>query len=206
MASSSSQGGRLPTGFQEVAWLEGNGTQYCVTNYCPQFNVNEKTVIKGDVTVTGQSVPYFDILATWVNGSTAVGYGVIISNNAFHFYDGYTSDANVQIETTPIDFHYELNVSNYILNNTSLNKTDRTVNNTTYPFIIGARNVNGSITVYNKGVRIKAFSIYNADQLLTEIIPCYRASDNVAGFYETGTQAFLTNQGSGADWIIGPTV
>lgn len=206
MASSSTAHGRLPTGFKEVTWLEGSGTQYCVTTYCPQFNVSEKTVIKGDVTVTAQSVPYFDILATWVNGTTAVGYGVIISNNAFFFYNGSIASSSVPITTVPIDFHYELNVSNYILNNTTLPKSDVTVNNTTYPFYIGARNINGSIAVYNQNVRIKAFSIYNDDQLLTELIPCYRTSDNVAGFYDTGTQTFLTNQGSGADWIIGTVV
>lgn len=206
MASYPLPHGRLPSGFREVEWLQGTGTQYCVTNYCPQFNVNEKTVIKGDVTVTNQGNPYFDILATWVSGSTVVDYGVIISNSAFFFYNGATAAASVPIATVPIDFHYELNVSNYILNETTLTKQDRTVNNTTHPFYIGATNINGSIHVYNQNVRIKAFSIYNGEQLLTEIIPCYRKSDNVAGFYDTASQSFLTNQGAGADWIIGTVV
>lgn len=205
MIPSSSQG-RLPAGFQEVAWLEGNGTQYCITNYCPQYNVNEKTVIKGDVTVTGQSVPYFSLVASLISGSTNVSYGVTVSNSAFFFYNGSSSASNILLGTLPNDFHYELNVSDYILNDTTLNRPATTVNNTTYPFIIGARRVGSNITVYNKGVRVKPFSIYNDNQLLTELIPCYRESDNVAGFYETGTQSFLTNQGSGADWIIGPVV
>lgn len=206
MASSPLPHGRLPARYREVEWLQGTGTQYCVTNYCPQFNVNEKTVIKGDVTVINQGNPFFDIMATWVNGSTAVGYGVMISNSAFFFYNGSTGDTSIPIASVPIDFHYELNVSNYILNDRTLPKWDRTVNNTTYPFIIGARSLNGSISVYNQNVRIKEFYIYNENQLLSEIIPCYRKSDNVAGFYETGTQTFLTNLGSGTDWIVGPVV
>ena len=77
--------------------------------------------------------------------------------------------------------------------------------------LIGAYvNTSGNRVISNSGVLIKYLAIYYDDALLCELIPCYRKSDNKAGFYLTnppsGSSNFIANSNSGSDWLIGPVV
>jgi len=50
-----------------------------------------------------------------------------------------------------------------------------------------------------------ATKIYQARDLVGDFIPARRNSDGVLGMYDTVTQTFLTNGGTG-DFIAGPVV
>jgi len=61
----------------------------------------------------------------------------------------------------------------------------------------------GSIDKY---VRIYSYSVKNsADALIKNLVPVRRNSDNVVGMYDTVTQTFFTNAGTGT-FIAGPAV
>ena len=72
---SSAADSRLPTGFREVQWLQGTGTQYCVTDIYPIYDSNDYTSIKGDFTVLDRENSRFSIATYWVQSTNAYRYG-----------------------------------------------------------------------------------------------------------------------------------
>ena len=50
----------------------------------------------------------------------------------------------------------------------------------------------------NSKLRLGYFKVYSGSTLLADYIPCYRKSDNVAGFYDVVSESFKVNQGTGS--------
>ena len=216
MKHTSSHQGGLPNGYDEVEWLRGSGTQYCETSYSAVFNSNFYQTIKGDIIVFNDNNNCsFAIADSWVGAENQM-VGVKCDRTYFSFYYGrqnsdYQTISISQFGAYPIDIHYELNATNVKANNIVINKSlSEYASPLSDHFLIGAyKNNQGVITVANEGVYIKKFALYNEIdglELISEFIPCYRRQDHKPGFYETGTQTFLQNLGSGYDWIIGPVV
>ena len=222
MIGSSQSQSILPKEYREVQWLRGTGTQYCRTSYAPHVMQGDyrNSSIRGSLTVLNRNTAKLAILADDMYGGTVNGHtrlGIKINNQTFSFDYGFLPDDKEKsyglssYGTENIDLTYELNRvnSNYsmILNNTTPFVAYGGNMANFYPYLIGAY-YSGleQITVLNQDVLIEKLSIYEGDDLISEIIPCYRKSDNKAGFYETGTGLFLTNQGSGSDWLIGPNM
>ena len=109
----------------------------------------------------------------------------------------------------PLRIHFELRSNKLILNEHEISRPVTVFEQSTNPFCIG---VLTSGSVLDNDVEIKPITIYNrmSHTILTELIPCYRISDDKAGFYQTkipsGGTHFLTNRASGTDWVIGPVV
>lgn len=53
--------------------------------------------------------------------------------------------------------------------------------------------------------KYKATMMYSGTTLLREFYPCYRKSDNVAGFWDKANEVFYTNAGTGT-FVVGPDV
>ena len=217
--SSSQSPSRIPTEYQEVQWLRGTGVQYCDTGYYPISSASNFTSIKGDVTVLDLSVSKLAIAGNDISGGNYYeSSGIKIGNSNFVFYAGVENDtytirtfALADYGTAPLNLHYENNDYNVVLNDTSSNRPQQQFGNIYNTILIGAyRNSSGNIVIHNENVNIKAFSIYNKDTLLTDVIPCYRKSDRKPGFYVTNPrnsgQYFITNLGNSSDWLIGNKV
>lgn len=175
-------GGRLPSEYQEVEWVGADGNQYINTLITPKST--QEYYIKYQILWGGNQV-YF--------GSRTSG--------------GYESSRN-QVFLNP-------NVSTVGLRLGSMYSAVRsfdavtvyedTINHTDYPsnyddtgtrpFYLFALNV-GSANAKARG-RIFAFTITNNGVKELEFIPCYRKSDDVIGMYDTVTQTFYTNSGTG---------
>ena len=229
---SASPHGRLPTGFREVEWLQGSGTQYCETDILPVFSNSHFTSIKGDFTVLNKQNSRFKIGTNWYQTysgvSSAFGF-----NNSFSYVhklpqDTYESDIiiqyglisaanytqNISNYVYPLDVHYEINKNNLIVNQTTSSKYSdvqySAIN--TRPILIGAGYTGSSadpINVINTLTKVKKFYIYDNDTLMYEFIPCYRTSDNKTGFMKItvadGSTTFFPSIGED-EWIIGPVV
>ena len=209
----SSHQSRLPDEYQEVEWLRGTGTQYCTTDYPIVYNSANKTVIKGDITVLSLSSKAA-IGNRWSeNGSAkryAISYGETGSQGyAFIHYGSNTVNVNTPLGSNfPIDIHYEIGVDSLVINDQIFTRQSIA------DFDSGTEHINiGYIPVlghYATNAEFKAFSIYDNNTLLTEVIPCYRKSDSKPGFYQTnvpeGGTNFITNLGTSTDWLIGPNV
>ena len=221
MIGSSQSESIVPREYREVKWLRGSGTQYCITSYTPHVMQGDyrNSSIRGSLTVLNRNTAKLAILADDNYGGTVNGHtrlGIKINNQTFSFDYGFQPDnreTNYGLSnygTENIELSFELNRvnSNYsmILNENTFTGYGGNMANF-YPYLIGAYYTGlEQISVLNQDVLIKKLSIYESDSLISEIIPCYRKSDNKAGFYETGTGLFLTNQGSGSDWLIGPNM
>ena len=231
MIPSSSQG-RLPTGFKEVEWLQGTGTQYCVTDIYPvNDNSTNFIAVRGNLTVLNKQNSSFTLGTYWRQTSSGSTYSYrydcryIYAHQITQQSDTYkglfliedtrtNGAAHVTFDFTnyvfPVDVHYELNKTNVVVNNSSYNKQTMLAYNSTKPLIIGGTyNTNDDVSVANTQVRVKSFTVYNVDTLLYEFVPCYRTSDHKTGFMKItvadGSTEFFPNQGTD-EWIIGPTV
>lgn len=231
MIPSSSQG-RLPTGFKEVEWLQGTGTQYCVTDIYPvNDNSTNFIAVRGNVTVLDKQNSKFTLGTSWGQSSGGIAYTYRyqckyayvhqITSQSESYKGLFTiedarsnSAAHVNFDFTnyvfPVDIHYELNKRNVVVNDASYNKqTMLAYNDTTRPLIIGGTYATGEVSIANTQVRVKSFTVYNVDTLLYEFVPCYRTSDHKTGFMKItvadGSTEFFPNQGTD-EWIIGPTV
>ena len=223
MLISSQENSRLPKEYREVLWLRGTGTQYCRLSYAPRIYPSDSkySSIRGDITVldinsSELAIMADDVYGGTVNGHTRFGIDVASSNITFDYgfqpANKYKSYSLSGYGTAPLDIHYELNTGsprNIMVNENTYNLSAYDVENMSYfnAYLIGGFYNNlTDITIRNNNTLIKAFSIYQDGELVSDIIPCYRKSDNKAGFYETGSDTFLVNLGTGSDWLIGPNV
>lgn len=225
MLISSATESRIPNEYREVQWLRGTGTQYCETNFVPKIypNTNNYSGIKGDITILNLNNSKLSIMADDIYGGSAsqgrTRFGIEINNGNFTFDYGFLGASAYPSPSTksyllsnfgsaPLDLHYEINIydGNIKLNNVSY--PIYSGNTTSFNKLLIGAYYSGlsNISVLNENTLIKAFSVYEKNELIGEYIPCYRKSDNKAGFYETSTGIFLTNLGSGSDWLVGPKV
>lgn len=223
MLSSSAQG-RLPQEFREVQWLQGSGTQYCLTDIYPVYSSNDYTSIKGDFTVLDRENSRFSIATYWVQSSSACRYGCTFSyaywsqtgtyQSTLSFYFGRTNQGNALVnysnDVYPLDIHFEINKENVVHNGGTSTKPYVTAYSSTRPLVIGGmQGSDGTVNVSNTQTRYKEFRIYNNDTLLCEFVPCYRKSDNKTGFMKInaadGSTEFFPNLGTD-EWIIGTIV
>lgn len=222
---SASAKSRLPTGFREVQWLQGSGTQYCVTDIYPVYDANNYTAIRGDFTALDAQNSKFEIGALWLASGSSYRYGCAFSYaqtvsqgtyapTLFFFFGKYNqgnATSNYSNFVYPLDVHFEINANNLVHNGgTSTKPTGISTYSATRPLVIGGmQNTDGTVNITNTQTRYKEFKIYNNNTLLYEFVPCYRKSDNKTGFMKItvadGSTEFFPNMGTD-EWIIGSVV
>ena len=209
---------RVPEEYQEVAWLRGSGTQWC---YLPRgYSIgldsdNHFHGIKGDIELlTSTQYTKFVIIAESGNPNQIgytywrirVNYGTL--TELYHPQDGYQQSDISHSASGSLIYHFEINKNSMVINDSIL----------AYPYIPTGSYYNDYIsigrmsgTIENNNVLIKGIQLTYDDNVILELIPCYRKSDNKAGLfywidYSQGTSGFITNSGSGSDFLIGPDV
>ena len=215
---------RLPTGFREVQWLQGSGTQYCVTDIYPVYNANHYTSIKGDFTALNAQNSKFEIGALWVASGSSWRYGCAFSyaqvvsqgnyQSTLFFYFGKFNQGNATFNYSnyvyPLDVHFEINLNTLVHNGGSSTKPTVAEYTATRPLVIGGmQGTDGTVNVSNTQTRYKEFKVYDKNTLLYTFVPCYRKSDNKTGFMKItaadGSTEFFPNMGTD-EWIIGSVV
>lgn len=225
MIANASVESRLPTGFREVQWLQGSGTQYCVTDIYPVYNANNYTAIRGDFTALDAQNSKFEIGSLWLASGSSWRYGCAFSyaqavsqgnyqSTLFFFFGKYNqgnATVNYSNYTYPLDVHFEINANNLVHNGgTSTKPIGISEYSATRPLVIGGmQGTDGTVNISNTQTRYKEFKIYNNNTLLYEFVPCYRKSDNKTGFMKItvadGSTEFFPNMGTD-EWIIGTVV
>lgn len=208
MLISASQGeSRLPEEYQEVEWLRGTGTQWCTVPYKLGFNSSHFYGLRGSVELLNDETSTTLRIASNFDYSLATGFwGVQIINGDLRV----NIPNHIYVIYDELIYYFELNSDNVIINN-------RSWDNLTYSQILGNNiiigggiNYSGTFEVNNNNVLIKSLSITVNDQIIAEVIPCYRKADYKPGFYVTnvpeGYSNFIVNEADGTDWLIGPNV
>ena len=220
---------KVPEEYQEVAWLRGTGTQWCYLPYGYGLGLtsdNHFYGIIGDIeklNATGYSILVIDCDSGRPSQSGYIYWRIRATYSSltevYHPQDGYQlpdislSGSGIQTDTGSLLYHFEINKNSMKINNDILNNPNYPSGSYISPYIcIGARKgTDESRIIENNNVLIKSIKLTLDDVVYCEFIPCYRKSDNKAGFfywidYAQGTSGFVTNSGTGSDFIIGPEV
>ena len=214
----SSDQSRLPEEFQEVAWLQGTGSQYFSLNQggIGLTSDNHFYGIKGDIeelNATRYSLLTINAYsgrpsqAQYKEWNVKGAYGDLEAG----YYPYNSTDIKLKVEDE-LSYHFEINRNSIVINNSVLNNPQFPSGSYCANLYIGARlGSNETLIVENSNVKIKSIKLTYDDNVMYELIPCYRKADSKAGLfywidYSQGTSGFITNSGSGSDFLVGPDV
>ena len=190
----------LPDEYQEVEYIETNGTQYINTEV---FGNNSN--LSFDIEYSWNSLPATGAYAyifgsysseqdnstrilqygpstTYYNNNSKAGGGTGIYNatryNDVIYHDILSANNGSKFTYTTNDISQS---KNYVAGNT--------VSKNTNLFSSSSGNSRANAKLYY-------FKIYNNDSLLKNFIPCYRKNDGVVGLYDTVGRTFYTSNGT----------
>lgn len=186
----------LPAAYQQVEYIESSGTQAIVTDRW----LKQDTEIYCEFMYVGTGLGY---LSTFGCASPSCGF----SNSGDTHTTVYCSFGSAVDKTVAVLTNYFYNVFHTVL----INSTDCTFDSTysvSYSGTVSTENPASKIALFARsgadGVlarfssrKIRAFEIREGGVLVTNLIPCYRKSDDVIGMYDTVTDTFYTNAGTG---------
>lgn len=184
--------GRLPSAYQEVEYIESSGTQYIDTGIIPTSNTRVVADVSG---LTGNING-----SLWESYSTSDDeYGLLNVSAYPTFRSDYGSsevNKNIAISSNTV-YHIDMNKNVTTINGEAMTNTASTFsgNKSLYVF---ARNANGNVDLKHPNAKFHSMEIYENNTQLRNFIPCYRKSDNEIGMYDTVSDTFFTNQGTGA--------
>ncbi len=208
---------RLPSEYQEVEYLGSTGTQYIQTNVSIQ-NVRRAV---GDVSFNTAAPMELNYVAGVRNSSkTALGFGVLgTTRGGFTCYPfewktndiAYAVTANEKINFDTVinetNTTFKVNgITRYTGTTTSASSAGFTGTNTiTIGALMSAPSVGVSSPQYSLLGKVFNIKMYDgSDNLIFNGIPA-KNSSNVLGLYDTVSETFLTNAGTGT-FIAGPDV
>ena len=182
----------LPPEYQEVEYIESDGTQYIDTGFVP----NQNTEFEVEYELNKQGT-----------------YGIIFggeqaySNNAFHMYVSgspkkwdigfgrfYTYSIEVEFNKK---IKYKINKTSYYFDNVEYTYISNPTFDNARAVYLFADNRSSVLLDVNAQKKIYKCSIKDNNTLVRNFIPCYRKSDNEIGMYDTVNKVFYTNQGTG---------
>ena len=200
----------LPDIYQEVTYLraENNTATYIDLG----FAFDTKARILMEYYIANNSVTSYPFGAAENSGKLRCMVSSPYSSKTYLY--GSTGSAYKDVayaHTASVTIPYEFVLESGNLAITNLN-TGETVTNTTQGtytmtanLYLFAQNYNGTAR-YGGIRRIGKFQYYDKnDNLICDLVPCYRKSDKVAGMYDIVRKTFLTNVGSGS-FTVGANV
>ena len=183
----------LPNEYQEVEYLESNGTQYIDTNYAPyktQSEIKFQTPTKPSTNC--------HTMGCWNE-----------NNNRYYvcsYANDYFNTADRQGNATVLS-SWNNNIHTVIYNNEN-NKvlydgvqkasvSDLTTQTTGHIYLFARYNGTTATEYYHGRIYYLKITDKNANTLVRHLIPCVRKSDSVAGMYDIVNNVFYTNIGTG---------
>ena len=197
----------LPKEYQKIEYIESTGTQYIDTNFLPTIN-----------TFWSLEFSHFDInnnIYGGLGGAGKTGSWINVSTNYSYDRSWASFGNNVDIVFTMssnqlLTWNAGKHISSVSKEGSWMDgKQVATFKNVTFEnmidtLCISARKSNNTIGRYVK-MKIYHSEIKDDNILVRNLIPCRRKSDNKPGMYDTVSQTFFTNQGTG-EFICGPDV
>lgn len=188
----------LPSNYQQLDYIEADGTQYLEINY----KASNKTNSKGVFQITDTNVA--GMLFGARQETNTKTYGFNWGGGApFKYYNNYYGATSYALTTTQIDkkkHSFEKQLNKLYLDNKLIHTredTDGSIAFTTPTNIcIFACNTSSTIHAY-ASARLFSLQFYDEDVLKIDLIPCYRKSDNEVGLYDLVNNVFYTNKGTG---------
>ena len=200
-------GGRLPSEYQEVEWIGATGTQHINTLFPADVDVSISInfAISNDMTsdafICGSrgGNNFRQLTVRWRTSNKI--WVITPRNNAS---SGVSCDRQIDI-TTPKETFMQVDVkcddmSNeiYIDNDLKYSNTDsKTAFSDGYNLYLFACCLRNDGAELKSKAKISSCQLFKGNTKERDFIPCYRKSDDVIGMYDTVTNTFYTNSGSG---------
>ena len=202
LANGQAASGSIPQEYQQVEWLEGDGTQWINTG----INLASTHTYEG--MLSNYSGPIFGYRS--VTSATASGnmmWSFIYTDGKVALRYGQNGDNSTStVPSTPYIFKFDgtyvkINGTNYI---TKTAYTGTYTSAYAYLFKANTDGYYGSDISASAG-RIHYWKVWNGSTLVAAFYPCYRRSDLTPGMYDTVRKTFYTNSGSGS-FLLGPSI
>ena len=207
---------QVPAGYTQLQYIESTGTQYIDTGYKPNnlTNFEIQYLHTGWLSSTDANIPYGCTNSPEVNKAnnglfrTNRGGNNILYNRVA--WGNTNADTNIDL---PNQFLAELNewyTDKYLQNKIYINgtlvatsnaPTDISWNSSRTMYLFRR---NASTPMPSK-IRISYAKIWENESVIKNFIPARRDSDGEIGMYDTVTNTFFTNAGTG-EFIAGPIV
>lgn len=205
-ASGGGGGSRLPDIYQEVEYIASSGAQYLDLGFplkVDSSNAYDFECKFSPVNTTGEQA----IVSAWSTDNPNL---VFHRDDSAHwrFYlgsDGYSPVSGSVTVGTAYTLKAELTSSSKVLkvNETpisALGSGDVTGNVNLYAFACNT----GSIANRFASIKMYYLKVTHNGLLIRDLVSCYRKSDGKPGMYDLVNKVFYVNQGSEADFTLGP--
>jgi len=208
----------IQNSYQPIEYIQSSGTQYINTGYYWQ-NENIEIYFDGTVLTNASNQSLFgneEYLEDGTRNFAGIPHG---ANGSYGIYIGSSSQGSV---STTIGTRFNLNIKTTTSKQLSVYKDGTRVINKTYSGSVLTkstartnRDATGKIHLFSNSnieqggaiqhisaMRVYSFKLYDNDVLVRNFVPVKNAS-GVAGMYDTVTNVFYKNSGSGS-FIAGP--
>lgn len=194
----------LPKEYQKIEYIESNGTQWINTEIYPTNNT-----IKLEVKIAYNDTKTGQLMGSGTSGTERFNFGIEGSRFRFGFGDKWF-DAHSDVLKANTEPHIWILDAN--TKTGSIDGIKQTATTNVYSpsgsraIILFARGMSSVAESSNK-TRGKLYytKIWNNGDLVRDMVPCYRKSDNEIGMYDIANDTFYTNKGSDT-FIAGPDV
>lgn len=193
-------GGLLPDGYTGLEYIESTGTQYIDTGYTFATSTKTRLVFEKTGTNSINQGPKANLCfgANNPSGEILVSYGNVIylrgNTNTPAYIPELNTKNDVIIDYTPDACALTVNGALYTQRKSHLVNL-KPVCIFASPSMAGASDTAVEVFFQHKLYRAQ---MWNGEQLIRDLIPAIRNSDNVVGVYDMAAGEFLTNAGTGS--------
>ena len=199
-------GGRLPSAYQEVEYIQSSGKCKIDTWFSPSWSY-----LKIETKLNLNSLSYWTPWNTlFIYGYTASNY-CFLGRNAwsgnFEFWNGNSPQGTNVSVSAWIDYVIQNVADNWtqtinINGNTTTSSCGTSLNTWVIPLFCRYGDAYSGpgyeYGYYATDLKVYYFKIYTATNTLArDFVPCYRKSDSVIGMYDLVNDVFYTNSWSG---------
>lgn len=217
----------LPEEYQQVEYIESNGTQYITTNINPStisnlaFDTKAQFIedsISSWKTIFGIAQGGDDgngetIWAPQINFAKRGTYGTI----AIEYDNALRIDSNILWGTIPHSVSANISSGNSSI---TVDGTLASSSSATFtelgpngfidifgrPFAVETANYDSHINIFASSIRLYSLDFSTNNNLIHNYIPCYRLQDGSKGLYDTVENLFYQNLATGEDFIAGQAI
>lgn len=192
----------IPSSYQQVTYLESDGTQY-INTLIPISTITASD-FECELAITSN-----DTMITFGTRTTTFKQMVLVSGKVRN--DWINGRTTSYLTSTPliIGTRYIMSQQNSVFECSTSSANVTTSTNSDIPFAIFARmgrnTDDDGLPHLEAHMRLYSFVAKSGETLICNFVPCYRKSDNVAGLYDTVSDQFYANAGTG-DFTIGEIV
>ena len=190
----------LPVGYTEVEYIESSGTQYINTGICPTNNTKVEVVFNSSM---NSKFVYGSRTSVNTENRFAFFFDALNTSNHFQFsLDTEIADISMQLNT---DYTVSLSQEGGYLDGELKESYDTQSFVSELPlYLCGINQTGAEERAHEFQGKIYSFKVYENNILIQSLVPCIRDIDGAIGMYDTVSNTFLVNSGTGT-FISGST-